>query len=66
MVDQNLCKTVLEKTLSTTFDQHIFLFLCPLKNIKKICHFVTFEKSKMTCLFDDNQAARPPYLYAFY
>ena len=42
--------------------RYFFLFLRWLKNIKNICHFVTFEKSKTTCPFNENEASRLSYL----
>ena len=44
------------------FNADNFYFYAHEKISNNICHFVTFEKSKTTCPFDENEASRLTYL----
>ena len=63
ITDQNLSKSDLEQTVSKLFNVYFYAHRRISNNIG---HFVTFEKSKTTCPFDGNEAAKLPYLAALY
>ena len=65
ITDQNLWKSDLkEQTLTNLKADSLYLY-AHWRISNNICHFVIFEKSKMTCSFDGNEAARLPYLTEF-
>ena len=62
IMDQDLCKSDLELYFWKSFNADHFYFHADWRISNKICHFVTFEKSKTTCPFNWNEASRLSYL----
>ena len=61
-MDLDPCKSDFELYFFKRFDADNFNFYADLRISNKICHFVTFEKSKTTCPFNGNEASRLSYL----